>query len=158
MPYWHISTQEKSSGDSSQSVRESQYAWSVSTGIFSSMPCILTLTKQDSPSSFAEMQGRPDAVQWQQAADEEIQALTQLGVFEVVRRPVGVKPLTSKWVFDLWRNKGGIIQRYRARLVARGYKQRHGIDYDELFAPVAKQRQRDCCWLVLLLMTLKLSK
>jgi hypothetical protein len=45
MPYWHISTQEESSDDSSQSVRESHHAWAVSTGTFSSMPCILTVTK-----------------------------------------------------------------------------------------------------------------
>jgi transposase InsO family protein len=93
---------------------------------------------QDVPATFDEMQKRPDAPQWQQATDDEIQTLQQLGVFEVVKRPSGVKPLTSKWVFALKRNKDGIVQRYRARLVARGHKQRYGIDYDEVFAPVAK--------------------
>jgi hypothetical protein len=42
MPYWHISTQNEPDDDSSQSVRESHHAWSVSTGTFSSMPCIVT--------------------------------------------------------------------------------------------------------------------
>jgi hypothetical protein len=92
----------------------------------------------DAPISYDEVRTRPDAAHWQQGADEEIQALQSLGVFEVVKRPQGVNPLTGKWVFELKRDKDGVIQRYRARLVARGHKQRHGIDYDEVFAPVAK--------------------
>jgi hypothetical protein len=92
----------------------------------------------DEPTTFTDIQKRPDATHWQQAADDEIYALQELGVFKIVKRPSSVKPLTSKWVFTLKRDQNGVITRYRARLVARGYKQRAGIDFDEVFAPVAK--------------------
>jgi hypothetical protein len=43
-----------------------------------------------------------------------------------------------KWIFTLKYNSDGTINRHKARLVARGYTQTHGIDYQETFAPVAK--------------------
>jgi hypothetical protein len=92
----------------------------------------------DEPISFQDMLNRPDRDQWEPACDNESNALQELKVFDVVERPSGMRPLTSKWVFDLKRDKNGNITRYRARLVLRGHKQREGIDYDEVFSSVAK--------------------
>lgn len=48
------------------------------------------------------------------------------------------KPSDSKWVFKINRNSDGSINRHKSRLVAKGYIQRHGIDFEEVFAPVAR--------------------
>jgi len=52
--------------------------------------------------------------------------------------PSGKKAVSCKWVFTVKQNQEGKVERYKARLVARGYSQTYGIDYDETFAPVAK--------------------
>lgn len=50
----------------------------------------------------------------------------------------GVKPITQKWVFNVKKNKDGTIKKYKARLVAKGYVQQPIVDFDEVFAQVAR--------------------
>ena len=52
--------------------------------------------------------------------------------------PAGHRPIGLKWVFKLKKNTNGDIIKHKARLVAKGYVQRAGIDFDEVFAPVAR--------------------
>ena len=75
---------------------------------------------------------------WKEAMDEEMRALMQNQTWEVVDLPKGKKTVGCRWVYTLKCKSDGSLDRYKARLVARGYTQTYGIDYQETFAPVAK--------------------
>jgi len=60
------------------------------------------------------------------------------GTWELVDPPVGCRPIGLKWVYKVKRDERGAIAKYKARLVARGFVQREGIDFEEVFAPVAR--------------------
>ena len=70
--------------------------------------------------------------------EEELNALQQNHTWDVVPCPSSVKPIGSKWVFSTKLKADGSLDRYKARLVALGNRQEYGIDYKEIFAPVAK--------------------
>ncbi|CAM8962672.1 unnamed protein product [Rhodiola kirilowii] len=69
---------------------------------------------------------------------EEIKALKENEIWELVPRPNDVKPISCKWIYKVKTRPDGLIERYKARLVARGFSQEHGVDYDETFSQVAK--------------------
>ena len=77
-------------------------------------------------------------VHWKGAMDEEITALLQNDTWDIVDLPEGKKTVSCRWVYTLKCKSDGSLDRYKARLVARGYTQTFGIDYIETFAPVAK--------------------
>jgi hypothetical protein len=70
--------------------------------------------------------------------EEEMHALQKNKTWELVPLPKGKRAVGCKWVFTMKQNSKGEVDRYKARLVVKGYSQTYGIDYDETFAPVAK--------------------
>ena len=69
---------------------------------------------------------------------EELDALHNNGTWDLVDLPSGKSAISCKWVYKIKTQSDGTIDRYKARLIARGFTQEHGIDYEETFAPVAR--------------------
>ncbi|GAU23520.1 hypothetical protein TSUD_39990 [Trifolium subterraneum] len=75
---------------------------------------------------------------WKQAMDQEIEAIERNDTWELVSLPHGAKRIGVKWIYKTKYNEKGEIKKHKARLVAKGYSQQYGIDYNEVFAPVAR--------------------
>ncbi|GJX40486.1 retrovirus-related pol polyprotein from transposon TNT 1-94 [Tanacetum coccineum] len=75
---------------------------------------------------------------WIEAMQEELLQFKLQEVWTLVDLPNGKRAIGSKWVFRNKKDERGIVIRNKARLVAQGYTQEEGIDYDEVFAPVAR--------------------
>jgi hypothetical protein len=75
---------------------------------------------------------------WKDAMIEEYDSILNNDVWEVVPRPCGKSMVTSKWIYKIKNTTNGNVEKFKARFVARGFSQKEGIDYDEIFSPVAK--------------------
>ncbi|VVA31716.1 PREDICTED: Retrovirus-related Pol poly from [Prunus dulcis] len=91
------------------------------------------ITEAEEPRFFKEANSEPE---WQQAMVEEIEALTVQGTWIFVPRPSGKNVVGCKWIYKVKRNADGSIARHKARLVAQGFSQEPGIDFEETFSPV----------------------
>lgn len=78
------------------------------------------------------------SVQWHGAVNEEFHAMELNNTWTVVSLPPRHNVVGCKWVFTIKFNPDGTVERYKGRLVAKGYTQQEGIDYNETFSPVIK--------------------
>ena len=69
---------------------------------------------------------------------EKLHQFVQNDVWELVPRPKDINVIETKWIFKNKSNEHGTIIRNKSRLVAQGYTQMEGIDFDENFAPIAR--------------------
>ena len=67
----------------------------------------------------------------------ELDSIEKNGTWELCELPKGKNAIGSKWVYKTKGKSYGSIDRYKARLVVKGYAQKHGIDYEETFAPTS---------------------
>ncbi|GJY10529.1 retrovirus-related pol polyprotein from transposon TNT 1-94 [Tanacetum coccineum] len=75
---------------------------------------------------------------WIVAMQEELNQFIANDIWELVPQPRNMTIIGTKWVFRNKLDENGIVSRNKARLVAQGYNQQEGIDYDETYAPVAR--------------------
>ncbi|GKC01180.1 putative ribonuclease H-like domain-containing protein [Tanacetum coccineum] len=75
---------------------------------------------------------------WVEAMQEELLQFKLQQVWKLVDLPNGKRAIGTKWVFRNKKDERGIVIRNKARLVAQGHRQEEGIDYEEVFAPVAR--------------------
>jgi hypothetical protein len=95
----------------------------------------LNFTSTEGPSSFCEAE--QDAA-WHPVMLDKIKAIEENGTWELATLPPGHHAIGLKWVYKVKRNEVGDVERYKVRLVAKGYVHHAGIDFDKVFAPVAR--------------------
>jgi hypothetical protein len=83
----------------------------------------------------AAMMG-PDSEKWLGAIESKIESMHDNQVWNLVDPIDGVRPIVYKWILKKKTNKDGNVHIYKAQLVVKGFKQIHGIDYNETFSPV----------------------
>jgi hypothetical protein len=79
-----------------------------------------------------------DDLDWVNAKHEELNNFARNEVWELVKRPSDHNIIETKWVFQNKQDENGVIVRNKARLVAQGYSQVEGFDFDETFALVTR--------------------
>jgi hypothetical protein len=80
----------------------------------------------------------PQAKFWVEAELRELRELKENKTWKVVPKIPGKRPISCRWVYNLKYTPEGKLDRYKARLVARGFQQEAGKDYGEIFSPVAR--------------------
>ncbi|CAI7889501.1 unnamed protein product [Closterium sp. NIES-53] len=90
------------------------------------------------PATLKEALESSDAEEWKKTMESELKSIEENGTWELVELPEGRKAITSKWLFKIKSDADGKIERYKSRLVEKGYQQKEKVDYKEFFSPVVK--------------------
>ena len=90
------------------------------------------------PRNLSEAWSNEHNAQWKKATDSEFNALLENDTWQLVPPPEDKNIVGSRWVFKVKRNADGSVEKFKARLVAQGYSQAKGIDYQEVFSPVVR--------------------
>ena len=85
-----------------------------------------------------EAKSRSDYPQWQQAMTDEYNSVVSAGTFELVDPPPARKIIPTRWVFKIKRDAKGNVERYKGRIVVKGFHQVPGKDFTEVYAPVSR--------------------
>ena len=97
------------------------------------------ILEEGEPSSFQEASSSIQKKEWTAAMQTEMQSLKDNKTWELAKLPEGQQVVDSKWIYKLKdQSTGGGSKVYKARLVAKGFTQEKGVDYNEVFSPVAK--------------------
>ncbi|KAE8684911.1 Actin-depolymerizing factor 1 [Hibiscus syriacus] len=97
----------------------------------------LLLTDNGEPECYDEAMQVEDSVKWESSMKDEMDSLMSNQTWELAELPPGKKALHNKWIYRIKEEHDG-RKRYKARLVVKGFQQKEGIDYNEIFSPVVK--------------------
>lgn len=90
------------------------------------------------PNSFEEALKCENSKEWVAAMDDEMKSLDENKTWTLADLPKDRKVVSNRWIYRLKHKTNGELERYKARLVVRGFTQEYGIDYEETFSPVVK--------------------
>jgi hypothetical protein len=97
----------------------------------------LSITDDD-PRTIREAVDSEDVNIWKRAMEKEIKSLDKNEAWDLVEFLTGRNPIGSKWVFKKKLNAEGKLEKYKARLVEKGYSEVEGIDFGDIFSPDSK--------------------
>ncbi|KAK6586058.1 hypothetical protein PZA11_001115 [Diplocarpon coronariae] len=103
--------------------------------------CYISKTDIDDeiPRTYAKATSETNAPLWLPPIHREVQAHIDNGTWEVEHNPpANAKLVGTRWVFDIKRDESGKVVKRKARLVAQGFSQRPGIDFDDTYSPVVR--------------------
>ena len=113
----------------------------------------MLLNNDDNPTLTEAMNG-PDSTGFMATMEKEIETLIAMQAFVVVNKEPWMNILSSVWAFRRKRFPDGAIRKLKARICARGFEQKEGIDYFETFAPVVQWMTVRVCLIMIILLDL----
>ena len=88
--------------------------------------------------TYDEAMASSDAAEWLATCKEKMQTWKDLDVYDIIPQLKGHKVIGSKWVFRVKQGPDSTIQKHKAHIVTQGFTQIKGVDFDQMFTPVAK--------------------
>uniref|UniRef100_A0AAV1UAA0 Integrase catalytic domain-containing protein n=1 Tax=Peronospora matthiolae TaxID=2874970 RepID=A0AAV1UAA0_9STRA len=128
----HTTHQEEDEETNNADASTTPVFWRVSANV------IETAVDLSEPSTFEAAVSGPDQVHWREAIQAELESMRLREVFRASKLPKGHRTIGTNWLFKIKRKADGSIDKYKTRLVAKGFKQQNGMDYAEKFSPVVK--------------------
>ncbi|KAH9679108.1 reverse transcriptase Ty1/copia-type domain-containing protein [Citrus sinensis] len=91
------------------------------------------------PKTYQEAITSKNSLEWKRAMDEEVESLMKNETWKLIKKPEKKKAISCKWIYKIKEGiPGAEPRRFKARLVARGFTQREGVDFTEVFSPVVR--------------------
>lgn len=100
--------------------------------------CYAFLSSSNEPKTYGEAVKSEDCEEWKKAMQDEYESLMKNNTWKLVNLPKNESVIDNRWVFKIKYNPDDSIERYKARLVVRGFTQQYGVNYSETFSPVVR--------------------
>ena len=115
--------------DKAEQLARKEVAHAVAAGV--------SLLDESTPDTYTEATSGPESKEWLASMDKEYTSCENLGTWDKVRRadlPKGTNILPCKWVYKKKTDENGTLKQYKSRLTPKGFRQKYGVDYNEVFA------------------------